>query len=60
MTALALGLISVGTSNSKVADAIWQVIMEKSEQDLKDTNMRFLALGIALIFLGKPLSIFDE
>lgn len=29
-----------------------QVLMERSETELNDPNMRFLALGIALIFLG--------
>lgn len=29
-----------------------QVLMERSESELNDPNMRFLALGIALIFLG--------
>ena len=31
---------------------ILHVLMEKGEIELADPNMRFLALGIALIFLG--------
>ncbi len=52
LTGLALGLICVGTADHQVAMDLLQILMEKSEAELKDPNMRFLALGIALIFLG--------
>lgn len=56
ITALSLGLICVatGTEHSNVITTIWKVLLDKSESesDLKDTNLRYLALGIALIFLG--------
>uniref|UniRef100_A0A914X4C9 26S proteasome non-ATPase regulatory subunit 2 n=1 Tax=Plectus sambesii TaxID=2011161 RepID=A0A914X4C9_9BILA len=52
LTGLALGLICVGTADHQVAMDLLQILMEKTEIELKDPNMRFLALGIALIFLG--------
>uniref|UniRef100_A0A0N5A938 26S proteasome non-ATPase regulatory subunit 2 n=1 Tax=Syphacia muris TaxID=451379 RepID=A0A0N5A938_9BILA len=52
LTGLALGLILVGTGDHDVAMEILQVLMEKTPAELQDSNVRFLALGIALIFLG--------
>jgi len=49
---LSLGFILVGTGDHNVAMEMLQVLMEHSETELNDPNMRFLALGIALIFLG--------
>jgi 26S proteasome regulatory subunit N1 len=49
---LSLGFILVGTADHTVAMEMLQVLMERSESELNDPNMRFLALGIALIFLG--------
>lgn len=53
LTGLALGLIMVGTADHTVAMEMLQTLMERSEAELSDPNMRFLALGIALIFLGE-------
>ncbi|VDN57153.1 unnamed protein product [Dracunculus medinensis] len=52
MCGLALGFILVGTADHAVATELLQILMEKSAIELLDSNMRFLALGIALIFLG--------
>ncbi|CAI4221042.1 unnamed protein product [Auanema sp. JU1783] len=52
LAGLSLGLIMVGTADHTVAMEMLQTLMEKSEQELAEPNMRFLALGIALIFLG--------
>lgn len=52
LTGLALGLIMVGTGDHTVAMEMLQTLMERNETELADPNMRFLALGIALIFLG--------
>ncbi|KAE9414791.1 hypothetical protein Angca_006864, partial [Angiostrongylus cantonensis] len=52
LTGLALGLIMVGTADHTVSLDMLQTLMERSEPELSDPNMRFLALGIALIFLG--------
>ncbi|KAI6202974.1 26S proteasome non-ATPase regulatory subunit 2 [Aphelenchoides besseyi] len=52
MAGLSLGFILVGTGDHTVAMEMLQVLMERSEIELTDPNMRFLALGIALVFLG--------
>ncbi|CAH1991259.1 unnamed protein product [Acanthoscelides obtectus] len=53
MTALACGMISVGSGNPQVTMAIMQTLMEKSDTELKDTYARFLPLGLGLCHLGK-------
>lgn len=53
LTGLALGFILVGTGEHTVASEMLHVLMEKGNAILEDPHMRFLALGIALIFLGK-------
>ena len=53
MAALACGMIAVGTCNGEVTSTILQTMMERSEADLKETYSRYLALGLALCFLGK-------
>jgi len=51
--ALACGMIAVGTCNGEVTSTILQTMMERSETDLKETYSRYLALGLALAFMGK-------
>ena len=54
ITALACGLICVGTCNEDVTTIILQVLMEKAESsDLKDSYAKFLPLGVGLCCLGK-------
>ena len=56
VTALALGLICVGSCNDDITTTLLQTLMEKSEKsslDLKDAFAKFLPLGIGLCFLGK-------
>ena len=57
MTALACGMIAVGSCNGDVTSTILQTIMEKSEQELKDTYARWLPLGLGLNHLGKTLCV---
>uniref|UniRef100_A0A8D0CC95 26S proteasome non-ATPase regulatory subunit 2 n=1 Tax=Scleropages formosus TaxID=113540 RepID=A0A8D0CC95_SCLFO len=57
VTALACGMISVGSCNGDVTSTIVQTIMEKSEQELKDTYARWLPLGLGLNHLGKGEAI---
>ncbi|XP_050409532.1 26S proteasome non-ATPase regulatory subunit 2 [Patella vulgata] len=52
MAALACGMISVGSCNGEVTSTILQTMMERSESELKDTYSRYLALGLALPYLG--------
>lgn len=62
MAALACGMISVGSCNGEVTSTILQTMMERPEADLKETYSKFLALGLALTYLGteKFLSIVDQ
>lgn len=53
MTALACGMIAVGSCNGDVTSTIVQTIMEKNEQELKDTYARWLPLGLGLNHLGE-------
>lgn len=53
LSALACGMIAVGSCNEAVTSAIIQVLHEKSEADLKDTFARFLPLALGLCYLGK-------
>lgn len=53
ITALALGMIAVGSCNAEVTGTLLQVIMERSETELKDTYARFLPLGLGLIYLAR-------
>lgn len=57
MTALACGMIAVGSCNGDVTSTILQTIMEKSETELKDTYARWLPLGLGLNHLGEGLSV---
>nr|XP_026689931.1 26S proteasome non-ATPase regulatory subunit 2-like isoform X3 [Ciona intestinalis] len=57
ITALALGLISVGTCNGEVTSALLQTLIERSESELKETHARFIALALALVYLGKQEAV---
>lgn len=61
LAALALGFIFVGSENGEIASTILQTLMEKVEREDKDLEekwSRFLALGLALLYLGKQDSSF--
>ena len=47
------GLIAVGSCNGDVTTAILQILIEKSESNLKETHARFLALALGLCYLQK-------
>lgn len=53
VTALACGMIAVGSCNGDVTSTIVQTIMEKNEQELKDSYARWLPLGLGLNHLGE-------
>lgn len=54
MAAVALGFIFVGTSNGEITEAIAMTFLDDDRQkQLKDKWARFLALGAALVFLGR-------
>lgn len=51
--ALTLGLVFIGTSSDEVSGAILQLAMEISPTQQNDSLMRFVGLGLGLVFLGK-------
>ncbi|XP_055904695.1 26S proteasome non-ATPase regulatory subunit 2 [Eupeodes corollae] len=53
ITALSMGLISVGSCNAEVTEILLQTIMGLSKTDLRDTYTRFLMLGLGLLYLGR-------
>jgi len=53
VTALAVGMIAVGSCNGDVTSTILQTLMEKSATDFKDCFAKYLPLGIGLCYLGK-------
>ncbi|VDM46040.1 unnamed protein product [Toxocara canis] len=52
LAGLALGFIRVGTADHEAAMEMLHFLMEKTSVELQEPNMRFIALGIGLIFLG--------
>lgn len=53
MSALAVGMIGVGSCNPEMTEVLIQTIMERSELEFKDTYSRFLPLGLGLLYLGR-------
>lgn len=53
VTALSLGLIGVGSANGEITSTLMQTLLEKSEQELKETFAKFIALAIGLVYMGK-------
>jgi 26S proteasome regulatory subunit N1 len=52
LSALALGFVFVGSGNGEVAGTILQTLMEREEKYLDEKWSRFMALGLALLYLG--------
>ena len=57
VTALACGLVAVGSCNGEVTSTILQTLLEKEAKDLKGANAMFLALGLGLTYLGKQEAV---
>jgi 26S proteasome regulatory subunit N1 len=55
-TAISLGLIYVGSCNDEVAQSIIIALMERSDSELGEPLIRFLCLGLGLLYLGKQVS----
>ncbi|KIJ29120.1 hypothetical protein M422DRAFT_54344 [Sphaerobolus stellatus SS14] len=53
LSALSLGFIGVGSCNGEIAGAIMQTMMERPESQLSEKWARFMALGLALLYLGR-------
>ncbi|KAF9612292.1 hypothetical protein IFM89_038862 [Coptis chinensis] len=52
-TAISLGLVYVGSCNEEVAQSIIFSLMDQSEAELVEPLIRFLPLGLGLLYLGK-------
>lgn len=52
LAALALGFVFVGSCNGEIAGSILQVLMERDESALSEKWARFMALGLALLYVG--------
>ncbi|KAF8004287.1 hypothetical protein HF325_001735 [Metschnikowia pulcherrima] len=57
--ALALGHVFVGTCHGDITSAILQTVMERDAAQLDSKFMRFMALGLGLLYMGKTESIDD-
>ncbi|KAG8980024.1 proteasome regulatory particle base subunit [Tulasnella sp. 425] len=53
LAALSLGFIFVGSCHGEIASTILQTFMERDEKALNDKWARFMALGLALLYLGR-------
>ena len=53
LAALCIGLVYVATCNEDAGGAIVQRLMEATETELNHYAIRFLCLGLGLLFLGK-------
>jgi 26S proteasome regulatory subunit N1 len=52
LAALSLGFVFVGSCNGEIAGTILQTMMERDPSQLTDKWARFMALGLALLYLG--------
>ncbi|KAI8325921.1 26S proteasome regulatory complex, non-ATPase subcomplex, Rpn1 subunit [Martensiomyces pterosporus] len=52
IAALSAGLVCIGSSNGEVTSTILQAMMERMDSELNHKYARFMALGLALLFLG--------
>jgi len=46
-------MVAIASCHGEVTSTILQTMMDKTDTELKDTHCRFLALGLALTYLGK-------
>ncbi|RKP25405.1 26S proteasome regulatory subunit RPN1 [Syncephalis pseudoplumigaleata] len=53
LATLAIGQVMAGTCSSELASQILQTMMAREEAQLNDPFAKFMALGLALLFLGK-------
>lgn len=53
LCALSLGFVFAGSANGEIVPTILQTMMERDPAQLEDKWMRFMSLGLALMFLGK-------
>jgi 26S proteasome regulatory subunit N1 len=56
LSALALGFVFVGSGNGEITSTILQTLMEREDKYLDEKWARFMALGLALLYLGQTCS----
>lgn len=59
LAALSLGFVFVGSCNGEIAGSILQVLMERDETALSEKWARFMALGLALLYVGTLVLYFS-
>lgn len=52
LAALSLGFIFVGSGNGEIAEAILQTFMERESSQLDEKWAKYMALGLAFVYLG--------
>lgn len=57
--ALALGHVFVGTCNGDITSQILQTLLERDAQELTSKWVRFMSLGLGLLFMGKHDQVAD-
>lgn len=55
-TAVALGLVFVGSCNEEIAQSIIFFLMERSEAELAEPIIRLLPVALGLLYLGKQVN----
>ncbi|ODV86901.1 hypothetical protein CANARDRAFT_6471 [[Candida] arabinofermentans NRRL YB-2248] len=59
LSALALGHVYVGTCNGDITSTILQTLLEKEFEDLSSKWIRFMSLGLGLLYMGKYEQVDD-
>lgn len=59
LTALSLGLISVGVCHADLTLNVLETMMRLTPDELKDPHARMLALSLGLTFLGRFIHTLD-
>jgi 26S proteasome regulatory subunit N1 len=53
LAALSIGLVYSSSCDGEITSTILQTLMERDESNLKDPYARMMAVGLALLFVGK-------
>lgn len=56
LAALACGLVCIGSCHDSLTEALLQLMMDRDGEGLSNSHMRFVALGLALLYLGEAAS----
>lgn len=59
LASLALGHVFVGTCNGDITSAILQTLLERDYSQLNNKFIRFMALGLGLLYMGKTEMVED-